>query len=206
MTRKSLVDVAVSEASSCVKANLLYESSTPETDMRWESDPNSQITATSNDTIKTASWLKRAEDILSQEIGTNQAENEIEAEMMVISSLVSEAPEILAISKQYTADDASSALNATIPSSRNITIDNDIERIAATRNDSGTKGDEVDDSPSYPMKLLASLSSQATPVPIIDANCTATTCPTQSTSSTTAATEDAEDFVNFLQSVVHDKK
>ena len=212
MTRKSMVDVAVSEASSLnVGANMHHESSSPEADIRCAGKPNTQIATTNNDMIKTATWLKRAEDILSQEIDTNKDQNEIEEEMMVISSLVSEAPEIVTISKRLpklfhtsnTIGGASTTPKTTIPSSH-ISQGNDSERNAVKWNESGLKGDEVDDSPTYPMKLLASLSSQATPAPIIDTNCTATR--TTPNNTTTAATEDAEDFVNFLQSVVHVKK
>jgi hypothetical protein len=204
MTRKSLVDVAVSEASSLnVSANLHHESSSPETDTRWAGKSNTQIATTNNDMMKTATWLKRAEDILSQEIDTNQDQNEIEEEMMVISSLVSDAPEVVTISKRL--PQLLHTSNTIGGAGSQISQGSDSERNAVNWNESGLKGDAVDDSPTYPMKLLASLSSQATPAPIIDANCTTTSFPT-SNNTTTVATEDAEDFVNFLQSVVHVKK
>ncbi len=191
--------MAVSDASN-VDANPSHDLSSLETDMRWN-----------NDIIKTASWLERADDVLSHEIGTNQVQKEIEDEMMAISSLVSEAPEVLAISKQLlkllntsktigeaSATTTTTTLKATIPSSHT-SLGNDSQHNSVNWSESGSKGDEVDDSPTYPMKILAFLSSQAAPVPIIDAS-----CPTSS--STTAATEDAVDFVNFIQSVVQDKK
>ncbi len=194
-------------SASNVNVNPSHDYSSLQTGVRWAGKPKAQTANTDNDIIKTASWLERAEDILSQEIGTNQVQKEIEDEMMVISSLVSEAPEILAISKKLpkllnTLNTIGASSKATIPSSCT-SVGDDLEHNAVKWSESGSKGDEVDDSPTYPMKILASLSSQATPVPIIDANF-ATTCPTSS--STTAATEGAEDFVNFIQSVVQVKK
>ena len=196
MSNKSLVDVAVLEASSMnVNANLHRQMSSPETE-------NTQMVETNNEMRKTASWLKRAEDVLSKDIGTTHVQKEIEDEMMVISSLVSEAEGIAGSRFGRDGKDdidgaSTTTLKTPIPSSH-IPIGNDSYHIAVKLNESGSIEDEVNDSPTYPMKILATLSSQATPVPIIDASLV--TCATPS--STTVATEDAEDFVNFLQSVV----
>ena len=190
--------------------------------MRHDGKPSIRTAMANTDMMKTATWLRRAEALLSKEIGANQSEKEMEDEMMFISRLVSEAPTILSISKELPklvgaldTIDANNTEKTSFPISHffqerrasevnDAVIDNS-EHITGKRKSIISPGDndDIPDSPTNPMKILASLSSQAAPAPIIVAKCTAT-CPTMSNSA--SATDDAADFVNFLQSVVHGEK
>mmetsp|Transcript_573 Transcript_573/g.1239 ORF Transcript_573/g.1239 Transcript_573/m.1239 type:complete len:251 (-) Transcript_573:16-768(-) len=186
-----------------------------------------------NDITKTATWLERAETLLLKKTESNQVQKEIEEEMKEISHLITEAPAILAISADlpkvlentYEVE-PSNRFQASIqklqscPDLRILCNDSDMGHhgqsvstpTAGKRKHSLSDDENTTGSPNNPMKLLASLSSQAAPVPI-DANDDAKlTAPSSNTNNSVAIpnnnvdAEDAKTFVNFLQSVVHVNK
>jgi hypothetical protein len=165
-----------------------------------------------NDVTKAATWLTRAETLLSKNIQSNHTQKDIEDEMKVIASLIQEAPEILAIStdlprlldrKNETEPDTGLQANRKLhscPELRILSLSSDEVRhceqtistpTAGKRKRSLSNCHDAMDSPNNPMKILASLSSQAAPL---------------NTNNTKAVAEDATVFVNFLQSVVHVNK
>lgn len=138
------------------------------------------------DVTKTARWLDRADALLAKKSENNQLENEIKEEMRAISHLIKGAPEILAISA-----DLPKHLGSKSNIEPSVTLQTPIHklhscpdlRILCTSSDmehteqsvsTPTTGkrkrslsvENLADSPNAPMKLLASLSSQAAPVPI----------------------------------------
>lgn len=179
------------------------------------------------DITQTAAWLERANTLLSNNTENNQIQHEIEKEMEDIAHLINEAPAILAISAglpkllngEYTINSRTS-MPASIhklhscPDLRMLTANYEMERCepehavsAPTTRERKRSLSEVEhttNSPSNPMKLLASLSSQAAPVPIVAKDEGKET--TSSNPNNHSDAEDAKTFVNFLQSVEHVKK
>jgi len=184
------------------------------------------------DITQTATWLERAEMLLSNKSTTesSQRQREIEEEMKEISRLITEGSgEILTISA-----DLPNILNAepkkspqapihklhSCPDLRILCSETELrhsEQLVSTPTAGKRKrllsdDESIPDSPNNPMKLLASLSSQAAPVPI-DSNHNAKRAASSSNSNESEAVpnnnvdaEDAKTFVNFLQSVVHVRK
>jgi hypothetical protein len=162
-----------------------------------------------NDVAKAATWLTWAEYLLSKNIENNHVQKDIESEMKAIAVLVEEAPEILAISKDLPKrfgckdhTDQSPGLQVyqklhscpelRIISTSSAEVIHSKETVytpnaAGKRKWSMSSCDDAMDSPTNPMKILASLSSQAEPL---------------NTNNIRAVAEDATAFVNFLQSVV----
>jgi hypothetical protein len=128
----------------------------------------------------TANWLYRAETTLSKP--APNAASVIENELRIISGLVREAPIILG-----TAADLPRRTAPNVPKRKH-----------------NTDCMNVPDSPSNPMKLLASISSRAPPVPVVQYD---TTNQNNSGSNvisrnvSVADHEDAKTFVHFLQSM-----
>jgi DNA repair ATPase RecN len=180
---------------------------------------NIQRTNTRNEITKTAAWMEKAETLLTKETESNQMlQKDIEDEMKEIALLVEEAPAILAISS-----DLPKLLNSECnkTESTNIGLQTSIHKLnscsdvrtLATEScteyeqsiTTATAGkrkynlcdDEntTTDSPNNPMKLLASLSSQAAPIVTKDDG---DGCESKET-----RVDDAKTFVNFLQSVVN---
>jgi hypothetical protein len=156
-------------------------------------------TKTKDDLVKTAMWLTRSETLLSKDIveSSRTSKKDIENEMKSIASLIDESSEILSISKK---------LPNLIPPRPSVMQDGkqrqlscpDFATICAdsigqsepivptvTRKRSLTIDDSTPNSPTYPMKLLAALSSIAEPL----------------ITNNTGVAEDATVFVNFLHSV-----
>mmetsp|Transcript_42277 Transcript_42277/g.72186 ORF Transcript_42277/g.72186 Transcript_42277/m.72186 type:complete len:397 (-) Transcript_42277:953-2143(-) len=177
-----------------------------------------------NDITKAAAWLDHAEALLSKKTESNQANKEIEEEMKEISRLITEAPAILAISADlpkmignaYKVE-TNKILPAPIhklhscPDLRILSTESEmgqpeqtVSTPTAVKRKRSLSDDEnaTTDSPNNPMKLLASLSSQAAPVPI-DASCNN---PKALPNDNHNDAEDAKTFVNFLQSMVHVNK
>lgn len=161
-----------------------------------------------NDVAKAATWLTWAEYLLSKNIENNHIQKDIENEMKAIAVLIEEAPEILAISKILPQRlgckdhvDPSPGLQVyqklhSCPELRMSTSSAEVihsketahpPTAAGGRKRSMSSCDDAMDSPTNPMKILASLSSQAAPMNINNIQ---------------AVAEDASAFVNFLQSVV----
>jgi hypothetical protein len=154
-------------------------------------------TKTKNDLVKTAMWLNRSETLLSKDIVENNSKKDIEDEMKSIASLIDESSEILAISKQlpnllppktsFMQEGRQKQLSC--PDFATISADciGQSEPIVPTltRKRSLTIDDSTPNSPTYPMKLLAALSSIAEPL----------------ITNNTGVAEDATMFVNFLHSV-----
>eukprot|EP00571_Detonula_confervacea_P014915 CAMPEP_0172305600 /NCGR_PEP_ID=MMETSP1058-20130122/6855_1 /TAXON_ID=83371 /ORGANISM="Detonula confervacea, Strain CCMP 353" /LENGTH=390 /DNA_ID=CAMNT_0013017241 /DNA_START=122 /DNA_END=1295 /DNA_ORIENTATION=+ len=178
-----------------------------------------QSAKTKNDITKTASWLEQADALLSKKTeGNISIQKEIEEEMKAISHLIKEAaylPKLL--DNKYNIE--SSKLQASIHKLRscpdlgrlctNNTDMEDSEQFDSTlttrkRKRSLSYDTTGADSPNNPMRILASLSSQAAPVSIY-ANVNHTTAGS-STKKSKSDAEDAKTFVNFLKSVVHGNK
>lgn len=174
-----------------------------------------------NDIIKTASWVEHAEAILLKKTENPMSiQKEIEEEMKEISDMIKEAADLPKL-LEYKYNIESSRLRAPIhklhscPDLRilctNKTVTEHPELSVSTpttgkRKRSLSDDDTVHDSPSNPMKILASLSSQVAPVPI-DANGDDKQTTTGSnTNNTKKDAEDAKTFVNFLHSMVHGNK
>ena len=137
-----------------------------------------------NITNRTAMWLESADNLLS---GRSSAENEIEDEMKAISILIEQAPVILANLPRISTSSGSS--------SRQVYTEQRDTFYTGRRK--GSLGNETD-SPNSAMKILASLSSQAAPVPIDTTNrgdCV------DNVNNSRSAIADAQTFVDFLQSV-----
>ncbi len=154
-----------------------------------------------SDIAKTATWLDEAEALLSKKINGNQ--REIQEEMKVIESLINQGPAILSISAELPKILGS---NRMIPTMQKLHSCPDLRILSSTdgvypeqevttpptgkRKRSQSGEDFITNSPNNPMKILASLSSQAAPVPI-----------KHSVVAGRTVQEDAKTFVNFLQSV-----
>ena len=205
MARKSMAAAAVSVASLLSdnrKLSILANTS------QCAENAIIQSSNTKNDITKAATWLTWAETLLSKNIQRNQIQKDIEEEMKVIANLIKEAPEILAIStdlpkllgrKKETEPGSRLQANQKLhscPELRILSSTSDEARhceqtvstpTAGKRKRSLSNCNDAMDSPNNPMKILASLSSQAAPL----------------NTNTKAVAEDAAAFVNFLQSVVH---
>lgn len=174
-----------------------------------------------NDITKTATWLERADSLLSNTKQTNPMQKEIETEMKEIARLIEEGEAVLAVSKNLpkifdnnTSGQSSNKISQSsihklhsCPDLRMGHSEQSISTSTAGKRKRSLSDDEnISDSPIDPMKLLASLSSQAAPVPV-NAACRVTDSSTGNSSERIPEikSEDAEDaktFVNFLQSVV----
>lgn len=205
MARKSMAAAAVSVASLLSdnrKLSILANTS------QCAENAIIQSSNTKNDITKAATWLTWAETLLSKNIQRNHIQKDIEEEMKVIANLIKEAPEILAIStdlpkllgrKKETEPGSRLQANQKLhscPELRILSSTSDEARhceqtvstpTAGKRKRSLSNCNDAMDSPNNPMKILASLSSQAAPL----------------NTNTKAVAEDATAFVNFLQSVVH---
>jgi hypothetical protein len=205
MARKSMAAAAVSVASLLSdnrKLSILANTS------QCAENAIIQSSNTKNDITKAATWLTWAETLLSKNIQRNHIQKDIEEEMKVIANLIKEAPEILAIStdlpkllgrKKETEPGSRLQANQKLhscPELRILSSTSDEARhceqtvstpTAGKRKRSLSNCNDAMDSPNNPMKILASLSSQAAPL----------------NTNTKAVAEDAAAFVNFLQSVVH---
>lgn len=205
MARKSMAAAAVSVASLLSdnrKLSILANTS------QCAENAIIQSSNTKNDITKAATWLTWAETLLSKNIQRNHIQKDIEEEMKVIANLIKEAPEILAIStdlpkllgrKKETEPGSRLQANQKLhscPELRILSSTSDDARhceqtvsthTAGKRKRSLSNCNDAMDSPNNPMKILASLSSQAAPL----------------NTNTKAVAEDATAFVNFLQSVVH---
>jgi hypothetical protein len=205
MARKSMAAAAVSVASLLSdnrKLSFLANTS------QCAENAIIQSSNTKNDITKAATWLTWAETLLSKNIQRNHIQKDIEEEMKVIANLIKEAPEILAIStdlpkllgrKKETEPGSRLQANQKLhscPELRILSSTSDEARhceqtvstpTAGKRKRSLSNCNDAMDSPNNPMKILASLSSQAAPL----------------NTNTKAVAEDAAAFVNFLQSVVH---
>jgi hypothetical protein len=223
MARKSMAAAAVSVAS--LHLNLSYLSNTSQSNIlrdvscrqhthtRRTENARIQSANWKNDIIKAATWLTRAESLMSNDVQSNHSQKYIEDEMEVIASLIEEAPEILLIStdlpkllecKNDTEPSIRLQANQKLHSCPELSIlspscaeARHSEKTVSTSNSGQRKrslsncDDATTDSPTNPMKILASLSSQAAPL---------------NTNNTKAVADDATAFVNFLQSVVHVNK
>ena len=179
--------------------------------MRRVENTTMESADTRNDVAKAATWLTWADYLLSKNIQNKHVQKDIENEMKAIAKLIEEAPEILAISKDLPKQlgrkdhtDPSSGLQANqklhscpelrILSTSSAEVGHSEQTVstptAGKRKRSISNCDDAMDSPTNPMKILASLSSQAAPL---------------NTNNIQAGAEDATAFVNFLQSVVHVK-
>jgi len=157
---------------------------------------------------ETAAWLDQANTIMSKEITSIQMQTEIESELQTLSSLIKRAPVILKMAAEIQKilcneckPETCNALQSSVhklPSCPDLRIlctgqpriyDSAVfTPTAGKRKRSLSDDDSATESPNNPMKMLASLSSQAAPVPI-------------NTNSPKTVTEDARTFVDFLQSV-----
>lgn len=161
---------------------------------------------------ETAAWLDQANALLSKEITGIQMQkeigSEIESELQSLSSLIKRAPVILKMAAEIQKilcneckPETCNALQSSVhklPSCPDLKIlctgqpridDSAVfTPTAGKRKRSLSDDDSATESPNNPMKMLASLSSQAAPVPI-------------NTNSPKTVTEDARTFVDFLQSV-----
>jgi len=188
----------------------------------------------------TATWLEQAEMLLSNDtLESNKRHEEIEEEMKEISRLITGSQTILAITANLPKIlDNDRCSNDGLPSSSMPKAQHKLQscpnlRILCTdaemvnseqsistpttgkRKRSLSDDRNMTDSPNNPMKLLASLSSQAVPVPVGSSNDVKRSSAVVSSSATDSTkavpnnrvnAEDATTFVNFLQSMVHVKK
>ena len=188
VARKSMAATSISNASS------LYDN----TDLRLlsmsslSSQPqgmhgNAQNERAKNDITITATWLEKAETLLSTKSENNQVQKEIEDEMRQISNLITEAPKLLSMSNMSHKIKSNNGLNPPDPR---------ILSHPGTKKGCGEKSDptSIERNENNPMKLLASISSQATPV---QTNVNKDSKPIVAST----RTKEAKLLVNFLQSV-----
>ena len=200
MNRKSLAAAAVSDVSSMHGNSPLYTLSSPS---QLQSGITNTSTTIESNVTKTATWLEEAENLLSKKIGSCSFQTQIEDEMKAIKNLIDRAPEILSLSADLPKllDNNNSIIGSTNnnmhqssnPTHPNLSVQNTHTGGKRKLSLSST------DSPDNAMKILASLSSQAVPVPINESN----SGEVHQTNSPRANAEDAKTFVNFLQSVEH---
>ena len=191
MNRKSLAAAAVSGASPMHGNSSLYTLSSPS---HLQSGITNTNTTIQSNITKTATWLDEAATLLSKKIGSCSFQTQIEDEMKALKSLIDQAPEILSLSADLPKllDNKNSNLQQSNTSLPNLSVQN-------THTGKRKLSLSNTDSPENAMKILASLSSQAVPVPINESNRGEVHC----TNSPRADAEDARTFVNFLQSVEH---
>ena len=150
-----------------------------------------------SDIAKTATWLDEAEALLSKKKDGNQQKKR--EEMKVIEGLINQGPAILSISAELPKILGS---NRVIPTMHKLHSCPDLRILSSTdveypeqdvttpptgkRKRSQSGEDFITNSPNNPMKILASLSSQAAPISVVAGR---------------TVQEDAKTFVNFLQSV-----
>jgi len=227
MARKSMAAVAVSVATTmCDKPTLPFSATSspshlllgagcmqvpPEVALTGRT--NVQSAKANSSMTKTATWLVQAGTLLSRKVEKNQIREEIEEEMKEISRLINDAPVILSLSmglpKLLDNKDSIVSADQLDPSIKKLhswpaigissTKTETIPLTIRKRERSISGDDTATDSPNNPMKMLASLSSQAVPVPI-DACGTGKRVKADSHTSRADA-EDAKTFVNFLQSM-----
>ncbi|KAL7532739.1 hypothetical protein ACHAWF_004227 [Thalassiosira exigua] len=236
MARKSMAAEAVSVASSlCNNSNVpLFSSAisssrilpmgvTPiagnEREGRADMNPNAHA---KSEIAKAATWLEKAESILSKETECSLVKKEIEDEMREISVLIKDAPEILAMSAELPnllgKSDSNTSGNYDQTSISGSTLARDADYGTTKQSEqlgpitsAGKRkriggNDSPLDSPNASMKLLASLSSQAAPVPIDSAYHVSPTPNATNPGDQRVNAEDAKTFVNFLQRVEHVNK
>ena len=150
-------------------------------------------------TNRTAMWLEGADNLLS---GRSSAKIEIEDEMKAISILIEQAPGILENlpklrNNKHNQSCPKLPIICTISGSSSRQVYTEQRDTVYTGRRKGSLGNETD-SPNSAMKILASLSSQAAPVPIDTTNrgeCV------DNVNNSRSAIADAQTFVDFLQSV-----
>ena len=171
-----------------------------------------------DDITKTAAWMEKACALLTKETeGNHMLQKDIEDEMKEIALLVEEAPAIISVSS-----DLPKLLNSECnkTESTNIGLQTSIHKLnscsdvrtlatescteyaqsittatAGKRKRDLCDDGNANDSPNNPMKLLASLSSQAAPIVTKDDG--------NGRETRNHRVDDAKTFVNFLQSVVN---
>lgn len=150
-------------------------------------------------TNRTAMWLEGADNLLS---GRSSAKIEIEDEMKAISILIEQAPGILENlpklrNNKHNQSCPKLPIICTSSGSSSRQVYTEQRDTVYTGRRKGSLGNETD-SPNSAMKILASLSSQAAPVPIDTTNrgeCV------DNVNNSRSAIADAQTFVDFLQSV-----
>lgn len=186
LARKSMADAAVSTASQSY-CDLVPLSTSASSHLVSQAQTVLASTANSKKLDMTASWLDKAEQLLSQSVADRIMQCKIEDEMESISMLISEAPEIQAI-----AADLPKNLNST---GKFGAFNPHLKILSADSTTSCAQQPEsTPDSPNNAMKLLASLSSQAAPVPV-----------GETIAGANPEVDDAKTFVDFLQSMAHVK-
>ena len=145
---------------------------------------------------KTADWLEKAENILSQ---SGKSEEDKVTEMNELKSLIEEGPTVLAAAGEV-AKRLSDSKTKGLPSRLNSCPD--FRKMTGSSPTSKKRkhplidDDLVREYDSNPINLLASLSSRAVPVPVSNNSSTK-----QIKRKGSDNTEDAKAFVNFIQSV-----
>ena len=157
------------------------------------------------DIAKTATWLDQAETLLSRKAEGNLEQEEIELEMKELSVLIEESPTILAIAadlpkllegkRDLLGDDHRLY---SCPDLRTLSNSDSVEYSKqcgphpyAGKRKRSMSNDGLDSPSDNPMKLLASLSVQAAPVPIAASH---------DGNYTPSSAEDAKALVNFMHS------
>ncbi|KAL9191405.1 hypothetical protein ACHAXT_001111 [Thalassiosira profunda] len=160
-----------------------------------------------SDIAKTATWLDQAETLLARKAEGNLEQEKIEQEMKELSVLIEESPAILAIAAELPKllDDNKRDLLGdahrlySCPDLRTLSNSDSVEyseKCGPTPHAGGKRkrsmsNDGLDSPNNNPMKLLASLSVQAAPVPIASSH---------DGNYTPSSAEDAKALVNFMHS------
>lgn len=179
--RKALAAQAVSEAS---MADGMIQSSILPRVHSADFVHSKYMHRSSTDAIQTtASWLSRSAGVTNTPPSKNKAD--IENDLRRISHLLKESPRILAA-----ASDIARQNGAQLRRQRPDTA-NSLKRKYSGEN-------TLTDSPTNPMKLLASISSHAAPVPVLE---TENKSQPINRSVSIGDLEDAQAFVHFLKSM-----
>lgn len=148
---------------------------------------------------KTADWLEKAENILSQ---SGKSEEDKVTEMNELKSLIEEGPTVLAtageVAKRLT-DSKTKGLPSRLNSCPDFRKMTGSSPTSKKRKHPLIDDDLVREYNSNPINLLASLSSRAVPVPVSNNSSSK-----QIKRKGSDNTEDVKAFVNFIQSVAHD--
>jgi hypothetical protein len=203
--RKAMAAAAVSEASSLNERTIQMKNIPVVFSPGCNHTEATHQRVDQNAIHKTAHWLYRAERILSKTgtrvgnaDGATSPAREVddstngESDLEMISRLVQEAPVILSAASDLSRQKES----RNRPSQQHVTLSLRQKRKHCT------DFADVLDSRSNPMKLLASISSHAAPVPILQEDLpNEKQLRSRPTNTGASISEDAETFVHFLQSM-----
>lgn len=177
---------AVSQASSLDKCGGIIHSSSSIFPPEFNHSEAAQQRNTEKNIRTTAMWLARATDITNTHVSGIQTN--IENELRIITRLIDDAPAVVTIASDFLRQKRIDQPKTETSNGRKR------KQYADTTNAS--------DSLFNPMKLLASISSHATPVPVVDIiqdKCNHFSKPINSVS--IGDLEDAQTFVHFLKSM-----